>query len=335
MYVEQWRDRHGQLRTYFRKGKGPRISLPNDTKSDDFARQYGRAMATLPETTKRPVAMRDTIAGLIASYKASDKYVELRDTTKKGYASRLKTLQNQHGHRSVSGMSAERIEKLILAPYVGKPGARLAILKMLRVLIRHAICIGWLKADPSTTIKRPKTQRIRSWAEDEISAYREHWPVGSKQRTAFELFLNLGQRRSDVVRMAWSHIEGRKIRVTQQKTGKRLSIPLHKDLVAALDDAERPHVAILTTAFGERFTVDGFSGWMRCAITAAGLPLACQPHGLRKATGRRLAECGCTAKQIMAILGHTTLAEAERYTEDADQEIMAEAAISKLEGTRS
>src|SRR5262249_53533281 len=36
----------------------------------------------------------------------------------------------------------------------------------------------------------------------------------------------------------------------------------------------------------------------------------CQPHGLRKAAGRRLAEAGCTAHEIMAVLGHTTLTEA-------------------------
>jgi enterobacteria phage integrase len=79
------------------------------------------------------------------------------------------------------------------------------------------------------------------------------------------------------------------------------------------------HVVIITTAYGKSFTVDGFSGWMRDAISEAGLPLDCKPHGLRKAAGRLLAEAGATAKMIMSILGHTTLAEAERYTEEADQ----------------
>ncbi len=74
---------------------------------------------------------------------------------------------------------------------------------------------------------------------------------------------------------------------------------------------------------------------MRDAITQAGLPLDCQPHGLRKATGRRLAEAGATAKMIMAILGHTTLAEAERYTEEADQVALAEDAVIKLEGHKA
>jgi len=70
---------------------------------------------------------------------------------------------------------------------------------------------------------------------------------------------------------------------------------------------------------------------MRDAITEAGLPLECQAHGLRKAAGRRLAEAGCTAHEIMAVLGHKTLAEAERYTREADQARMAMAAVMKLQ----
>jgi hypothetical protein len=44
-----------------------------------------------------------------------------------------------------------------------------------------------------------------------------------------------------------------------------------------------------------------------------------------------LAEVGATTKEIMSILGHTTLAEAERYTEEADQIGLAEDAVIKLE----
>jgi len=79
----------------------------------------------------------------------------------------------------------------------------------------------------------------------------------------------------------------------------------------------------------------GRSQWIRSAITAAGLPLGCQPHGLRKAAGRRLAEAGCTANEIMAVLGHKTLTEAERYTREADQTRLAAEAMTKLEARKA
>ncbi|WP_232629599.1 site-specific integrase [Methylobacterium sp. Leaf118] len=71
---------------------------------------------------------------------------------------------------------------------------------------------------------------------------------------------------------------------------------------------------------------------MRDAIIAAVLPLDLQPHGLRKAAGRRLPEAGCTPHDIMAILGHSTLAEAERDTREADRAGLSTGAITKLEG---
>src|SRR4051812_14873895 len=39
-FVEQWRDRHGKLRVYFRKDKGARIPLPSTIGSDEFIEAY-------------------------------------------------------------------------------------------------------------------------------------------------------------------------------------------------------------------------------------------------------------------------------------------------------
>jgi len=51
---------------------------------------------------------------------------------------------------------------------------------------------------------------------------------------------------------------------------------------------------------------------------------------LRKAAGRRLAEIGCSANQIAAILGHASLSEVQRYTKAADRKRMAREAMAKL-----
>lgn len=101
-----------------------------------------------------------TIAALISSYMKSAEYVGLRDTSKTGYMSRLETLRTEHGHRTVAGLSRERIITGILQPYADRPGAALDTLKKLRILIRHAINVGWLKHDPSLGIKRPKIKKF-------------------------------------------------------------------------------------------------------------------------------------------------------------------------------
>jgi enterobacteria phage integrase len=333
-FVERWRDRHGKVRVYFRKGKGIRVALPASIGSTDFDAAYQAALSgqLAPAQEHRARPAPGTIDALIISYMHGATYRGLRDTTKAGYASRIEALRTQHGHRTVAGLTRERIVTGILQPYADRPGAALSTLKVLRVLIRHAIDIGWLKHDPSLGIKRPKTQEIRSWTDPEIKAFEERWPIGTKQRLAFALMLYTGQRRSDVHRLTWTDVSGATIRVVQQKTRRKLVISLHHELLAVLAAAGRDHVTIINTGYGQPFTVDGFSQWMRHAITEAGLPIECQPHGLRKAAGRRLAEAGCTAHEIMAVLGHKTLTEAERYTREADQAQLATAAMTKLEG---
>lgn len=331
-YVETFRDKTGALRVYFRRG-GRRTPLPNDITSPAFERAYADALAA--SATKRQERQdkpqQGTIGALIISYQQSLDYRDLRETTKAGYQSRMKILATQHGHRSIEGLTPERIEEKVLGPYGDKPGQRLALLKMLRVLIRHARKKKWIDHDPSQGIKRPKSGEIRSWTETEIAQFEARWPIGSPQRLGFSLMLYTGQRRSDAHRMTWADTTARTIRVIQQKTGAKLTIPLDRRLRAVLDATPRQHVTILNTAFGQPFTVDGFSQFLRDAITAAGLPLECQPHGLRSAAGRRLAEAGCSTKEIMAILGHKTMSEAQKYVDDADQTRLAEAAILKLE----
>ena len=44
-YVECWRDRHGKVRAYFRKDRGPRIALPNTIGSPEFVAAYQDALA--------------------------------------------------------------------------------------------------------------------------------------------------------------------------------------------------------------------------------------------------------------------------------------------------
>ena len=43
-YVERWRDRHGKMRSYFRRRPGPRIALNGEFGSDEFHAAYALAL---------------------------------------------------------------------------------------------------------------------------------------------------------------------------------------------------------------------------------------------------------------------------------------------------
>ena len=118
--------------------------------------------------------------------------------------------------------------------------------------------------------------------------------------------------------------------MTQLKTGAKLWIPIHPNLRAVLDTWPRKHVMILTTTWGKPFSSAGYGNWMSEAIRGAGLPKRCVLHGLRKAAARRLAEAGCTEKEVASITGHKTLKEVERYTRAASRRRLAHTAVTRL-----
>jgi integrase len=314
---------------------GTRIPLPDDPTSQEFRDAYAAAMGGQTET--KPTIKKDapgTIGALITSYKQTGQFIGLGETSKHGYNSRLETIRVDHGHRAVAGLTKDRIQTFILDPLADRPGAALDTLKKLRILIKHAMDKGWLKFDPSTGIKRPKGKEIRAWTDRELAAYERRWPIGTKQRTAYALMLNMGTARIDTHLLTWHQVDA-DATYTRHKTGVPVEMAVAEDLRKALEATPRQHVTVINTEYGKPYTVDGFSRFMRDAITAAGLPLDCQPHGLRKTLGRLMADAEFTVHEIMAALGHTTLAEAERYTREADRRRGGKRAVTKLNEHRA
>jgi enterobacteria phage integrase len=344
-------DRHGKTRYYFRaERRGKRILIKGVFGSEEFMTNYmalanGQfAPVVAPMMITRRPDMR-TVGSLILDYKANNQQFKLNreGTTKKGYNSRLAQIDRDYGDCPLSTFDRQTIISF-LEDFDDAPGAGLDTHKKFKILIKHAMDTGWMAGDPMVGLKRPKGGTIRPWTEDEVAQFIERWPLGTRQHLALMLTLHLGQRRSDTYRMAWSDINPRtgRIKVHQQKTDAKLEIAIHEDLLYVLDDAHRQrgdvvgiNDPILKTEAGIGFTVAGFSGWMRDAITAAGLPLDCKVHGLRHLAGVRLVEAGCTDEEAMAILGHTSSTSLRIYTKGAEQRRLGDAAIHKLEQTRN
>jgi len=255
-------------------------------------------------------------------------FIRLRETSKPGYTNRLMHIRKAHGDRTVSGMTREKIIAKILEPLAAHPAAALDTLKKLRILIRHAIDIGWLQHDPSVGIKRPKTKEIRAWTNAELEIFRKRWPIGTNERAAFALMLYLGAARVDSHKITWRDIKDGSY--TRSKTGITAYFGDEEELHQALQAIPHSHVTVINSQPGKPYSMSGFSRFMRDTIKAAGLPMDCKPHGLRKTLGRLLADNEVSTHDIMARLGHKTLAEAERYTREADRRRGGRRAVVKL-----
>ena len=337
-HVQGFTDRHGKRRHYYRRKGVRRIPLPGVPGSADFMAAYAEAVEmSAPEEACKAAQARvkpRSVNALIMTYYASQDFLALQPTTQRNYRHILDRFRTKYGERGVGSVQTRHLEAIFLS-MAGTPGATRNLRKRLATVFSLAVRLGWRTDNPVKETRPPKSKSkgFPAWSEEEITRFRTYWPSGSRERLAFELLLCLGQRRSDTRLMGRQHMQGpNRITVVQQKGGKRLVIRIHTDLQAEID--QHPNaMTFVTTAQGAPFSAAGFTQWLVEKAVEAGV-IGRSPHGLRKAAGRRLAEAGCTAHEIMAILGHSSLSEAERYTRDARQEVLAEKAMDRLQAER-
>jgi integrase len=334
-YVHRFIDRHGHVRHYFRRPGYPRTALPGRPGSPEFMAAYQAALGNKP----LPIGQGRTVPGsfdaLVLGYYDSSEFRQLAPITQATYRNRMERLRTEHGDKPVTGLRREHVRALMAAK-LGTPAMANGLLKVLRILMRFALDEGWRHDDPTLRVKafRSASEGFTTWTEADIAAFEACHPHGSRARLALQLLLYTGQRKSDVVRMGRQHLRGGRIDVRQQKTGTRLSLPIHPVLQAELAAVPPDRLTFLVTADGRPFTAAGFGNWFADCIREARLPARRSAHGLRKACARRLAEAGCTPHEIAAVTGHRSLRQVEPYTRAADQERLADTAMEAMKAGR-
>jgi integrase len=331
-YVQQFVDRHGHPRFYFRRPGFKRVALPGMPGSSEFMNAYAEALAAGEPAP--PVGLRQirpgTIGALAVSYFNSGDFRKLAPSSQSAYRGIIDRLCKQDGDKPVAGLQRRHIV-IMRDRRSDQPEAANGLLTMLRVLLKHAVDTGLRQDNPARDVPRirSKSDGFHSWTEEEIEQFEATHPIGSRARLAFALLLFTGQRRSDVVKMGRQHIRDGWLHVKQAKTGAKLWIFVLPQLQQIIDASPVNPWTFVVTESRKPFHPNSFSNWFRLECDKAGLP-HCSSHGLRKATARRLAEAGCTPHEIAAITGHASLKEVVRYTKAADQRRLAMTAMRKM-----
>ncbi|HRX40026.1 MAG: tyrosine-type recombinase/integrase [Amphiplicatus sp.] len=333
-YVQEYRDNRGKLRRYFRRGTY-RVPLPSEPGSPEFIAAYAAALAGTKskKVSVGPKPKTGSLNALITAYYVSEQWRELKVSSQAPRRRILERLREKHGDKPVALLPKSWIKKQ-MADMADTPAQANRWLQLLRQLLDVAIDEELIETNPARLVKKFREgSGHEAWPEEEISKFEKRWPTGTKERLAFDLFLHTGQRIGDVAAMMRTHIRDGAIRVVQEKTGAELWVPIHPQLLASLAAVPTSGLALLQRQTGQPYTKGGLDNWFRRKREAAQVSLGLSAHGLRKAAGRRLAEAGATAHEIMAILGHRSLREVQRYTADADQKRNAKAAMNKVAGT--
>lgn len=166
---------------------------------------------------------------------------------------------------------------------------------------------------------------------------RGSWPADHPATTAaFERFRALkplyivafeaGLRRGDLLVLAPRNLDmdAGVIRVTMQKTGKRVLVPMsdacHGALLAAL--ARSPESStVFTDADGEPVSEATFAVAFSTAKSLAGITRRFRPHDMRHTFASRLSSQNVSLQVISRAMGHSTISLTERYARPSDESI--------------
>lgn len=314
-------------RYVYRRVNGQLVPLPNLPENHPA---FLTAYAAAGEARTKTRAQAGTIAALCEAYMRSGAYAKLAASTRAVWRRGISKISESRGKGLVADLRAEHLRRDVRAFTAGASSMRL---KMWRSLLSFAVADGWISDNPSTGVKPSEGVAVphRQWTLAEIEGYREHWPIGTPQRCAFEVIYWTGARCVDAVHIGWQKVDRDGwLTFTQTKTGGKASCPINTrlprwcaslapDQQHLLDCLPKDGLQWIVTQTGKPRSVKGLSQWISASATAAGLPADCTAHGLRKARAAALAESGATAHQIGAWTGHKSLAEIAHYTQGSDQ----------------
>ena len=325
-------DRHGKLRHRLRRtirGRTIDCYLPGSYGSPEFREAYEEACEGARIATRR--AQPGTIGFLTEQYLASAAYRNLAPITRANKRGRLDWITAAIGPARYAKMEPRHIEALMEKK--GGPEAANHLRKDLRQLFAFAAKrYGFKGQNPAALAD---THKVRSggyhtWEDQEIAAFRDRFPTGTKPRLAFEIFLGTGAARQDAAGMTRANIRGARIVYCRGKTGQEVDLPILPELAAELAHLPADQMMLISRNDGMKgYTPESLGNWFRDRCTEVGLP-HCAAHGLRKAGARRLAEAGASEYEVMSFLGHRSAKMASRYVAAANRATLATSGMAKL-----
>ena len=344
-YVRSYRDRHGKLRVEYRRN-GRTIPIPCEPGSAEFQAAYERAKAQFE--TRQSVNNMEAIAPpslrwLCVEYFKSAEFDQLSALTQATRRGVLESILLEPFRPDSPQLFADCPLKNFTHDHVTVirdrkkhvPTAANARLKALHVLFKWGRGKGGLTHNPAYGVDKLKVfgDGHHTWTEQEREQFKSRHPLGSKARLAYALLFHTGQRRSDVVLLGRRHLHNGRLSFTQTKNRRNnpvaVEIPMPAELQQVIDATKTGGLTFLTNELERPFSAARFSDWFRRRCDEAGLPHCCA-HGLRKSAATFHADNGCTAHELMAILGWLSLSEAERYTRNADRKRNAERGMQRV-----
>jgi integrase len=131
---------------------------------------------------------------------------------------------------------------------------------------------------------------------------------------AVRLAYETTQRQADVLRMAWTALDGDVIRIRQSKTGRLVAVPISPALVAQIAAAPRTGVTMVISERPSRpYKVFNFGHLFASIRKDAGLPETLWFRDLRRTGLTEAGNGGASVTELQALGGHKTIQQLGAY----------------------
>jgi integrase len=319
--------RHKRPVWYFRRGKGARIRMPGEFNSAEFNSAYDAALMGARAARQGPA--QGTFAWGLRVYRQSQAWAALSPATQRQRANVFKHIEAALGDSKLKDwkrgdIAAGRDRR------AATPAAAGMFVKALRGFFAWALEAGHVTTNPTEGVKivEVATEGFETWTDDDVAAYRTRWPLGTRQRVAFEVLRETGLRRGDAVRVGRQHVKDGVIRLATEKTGERVALAISNTLAAAIDAGPVGDMTFIVGAGGKPMVKEAFGNVFRAWANEAGVSKSA--HGLRKAAATADAMDGYSDAELDAKFGWTGRKMAARYTRSANRERLSLAAAERV-----
>lgn len=333
IFLHRERTRHGKIVWYVQRPKSRRIRLRAEYGTEEFFEEYRAAMDGRA-APKKGAPVSGSVAWLIGLYRASSAFQGLRPSTQAQRNFVLMSMEKTAGDKPASAIREEDIiagrERRQATPHAAN-----TYIKTVRGLFKWAVKAKRLTRNPTLEVEKLKIEGDghHVWTEEEVEAFEARWPLGTRERIAFDVLLYTGLRRGDAVRLGPQHVRNGIFRLKTEKTGIEIIAPILPALAASLSAGPTGSETFIAGVKGRPRTKEAFGTWFKEACVSAGVPGTA--HGLRKAGATRAADSGATEAELEAIFGWTGGKMAAHYTKKANRAKLAARAMAGLEGEKN
>lgn len=319
---------------YVRKGHGPRVRLRTAPGRPEFGAEYRAAIDGEPPPVKPGRAAHGTLAWLVERYRETSNWLDLSVATRRQRENIFRQIIAASGTKPFT-----RVNKASVAAGRDKrratPAQARHYLDTLRGLFQWAKDADLVKVDPTEGVKTPRKATADAgfevWTEDDVAAYLDRWPVGTRARVAFDVLRFTGMRRGDACKLGRPHVRAGVITLRTAKTGELVTIRMPDALAESLAAGPIGDLTYITGQAGRPLTKESFGNEFRDWCRAAGVSKSA--HGLRKLAATIAAENGATEGELEAMFGWRGGRMASHYTKSADRKRLGIEGSRKLPGT--